>query len=83
MKKLEWDVAEVLEYERTYQYVPSPTENSNLSELFALRVRSCSGIYNQKVYIAKPGNLSIKKIPLVGEFVLIYNTFNQQSSDKQ
>ena len=83
MKKLEWDVAEVLAYERTYQYVPSPTENSNLSELFALRVRSCSGIYNQKVYIAKPGNLSIKKIPLVGEFVLIYKTFNQQSSDKQ
>lgn len=83
MKKLEWDVAEVLEYERTYQYVPSPTENSNLSELFALRVRSCSSIYNQKVYIAKPGNLSIKKIPLVGEFVLIYKTFNQQSTDKK
>lgn len=83
MKKLEWDVAEVLEYERTYQYVPSPTENSNLSELFALRVRSCGEIYNQKVYIAKPGNLSIKKIPLVGEFVLIYKTFNQQSTDKK
>jgi hypothetical protein len=80
--QIEWDVAEVLNYERTYQYVPTPTENSNLSELFALRVKSCSQLYNQKIYIAKPGNLSIKKIPLVGEFVLIYKSFNQQTTDK-
>ena len=83
MNQFEWDVAEVLEYERTYQYVPTPTENSNLSELFALKVRSCSQLYNQKIYIAKPGNLSIKKIPLVGEFVLIYKTFNQQTTDEK
>jgi len=80
--QIEWDVAEVLNYERTYQYVPTPTENSNLSEVFALRVKSCSQLYNQKIYIAKPGNLSIKKIPLVGEFVLIYKSFNQQTTDK-
>ena len=82
MNHVEWDVAEVLGYERTYQYVPEPTENSNLSELFALKVRACGQLYNQKVYIAKPSNLSIKKIPLVGEFVLIYKTFNQQTTDK-
>jgi len=81
MTQFEWDVAEVLEYERTYQYVPTPTENSNLSELFALKVRSCKQLYNQKIYIVKPGNLSIKKIPLVGEFVLIYKTINQQTTD--
>lgn len=78
---IEWDVAEVLEFERTYQYVPNAGENSNLSELFALKVRTCSQLFNQKIYIVKPGNLSIKKIPLVGEFVLIYKTFNQQSTD--
>lgn len=80
--QIEWDVAEVLDYERTYQYVTTPTENSNLSELFAIRVRSCSQLYNQKIYIVKPGNISIKKIPLVGEFVLIYKSFNQQTTDK-
>jgi len=82
MNQIEWDVAEVLDYERTYQYVTTPTENSNLSELFAIRVRSCSQLYNQKIYIVKPGNISIKKIPLVGEFVLIYKSFNQQTTDK-
>lgn len=80
--QIEWDVAEVLDYERTYQYVTTSAENSNLSELFAIRVRSCSQLYNQKVYIVKPGNISIKKIPLVGEFVLIYKSFNQQTTDK-
>lgn len=80
--QIEWDVAEVLDYERTYQYVSTSAENSNLSELFAIRVRSCSQLYNQKVYIVKPGNISIKKIPLVGEFVLIYKSFNQQTTDK-
>jgi hypothetical protein len=80
--QIEWDVAEVLDYERTYQYVTNPAENSNLSELFALRVRSCSQLYNQKIYIVKPSNISIKKIPLVGEFVLIYKSFNQQTTDK-
>jgi len=50
MNQFEWDVAEVLDYERTYQYVTTPTENSNLSELFAIRVRSCSN-YTIKKFI--------------------------------
>jgi hypothetical protein len=81
MAHIEWDVAEVLGYERTYQYIASPNEDSTLAELFALRVRSCSEIYNRKIYIVRPGNISIKKIPLVGEMVLIYKTFNEQSTN--
>jgi hypothetical protein len=81
MDNIVWDVAEVIGYDRTYKYVSTPTEESNISELFALQVRSCGQLYNQKILIAKPGNVSIKKIPLVGEFVLIYKTFNQQTTD--
>jgi hypothetical protein len=81
MDNIIWDVAEVIGYDRTYKYVATPIEESNISELFALQVRSCGQLYNQKILIAKPANISIKKIPLVGEFVLIYKTFNQQSTD--
>jgi len=81
MNNITWDVAEVVGYERTYKYISSPADVSNISELFSLQVRSCGQLYNQKTFIAKPGNISIKKIPLVGEFVLIYKTFNQQTTD--
>lgn len=77
---VEFDVAEVLEYDRTYNYIGPDKDNSNVSELFALRVRSCSKYFNQKIFLAKPSNINIKKIPMVGEFVLIYKTFNQEST---
>jgi len=80
MRQIEWDVAEVLEYDKTYQYIPSGSADSNANRLFALRVRSCSTFYNDKTYLAKPANINLKQIPLVGEFVLIYKTFNEQAT---
>ena len=79
-KQLEWDVAEVLEYDYTYQHIPSTDANATTNKLFALRVRSCSGYFNNKPFLAKPSNINMKQIPLVGEFVLIYRTFNQESN---
>ena len=81
MRQIEWDVAEVLEYDKTYQYIPSgSSEESTTNNLFALRVRSCSTFYNDKTYLAKPANMNLKQIPLVGEFVIIYKTFNEQAA---
>lgn len=79
-KRIEWDVAEVLEYDYTYQYVPETEPNSTTNKLFSLRVRSCSSYFNDKIFIARPANINMKQIPLVGEFVLIYKTFNQEST---
>jgi hypothetical protein len=81
-KQLEWDVAEVLEYDYTYQHIPSTDANSTVDKLFALRVRSCSGYFNNNPFLAKPSNINMKQIPLVGEFVLIYRTFNQESNGR-
>jgi hypothetical protein len=80
MRQIEWDVAEVLEYDYTYQYIPSGSSNSTTNKLFALKVRSCSTYYNDKTYLAKPANINLKQIPLVGEFVIVYKTFNEQAT---
>jgi len=79
MRNIEFEVAEVLAYDNTYQYIASGSD-STINELFALRVRSCSTYYNKKEFIVKPSNINLKQIPLIGEFVLIYKTFNQQSN---
>lgn len=78
-KKIEWDVAEVLPYDHTYQYLPSGSAKTT-DKLFGLWVRSCSGYYNDEPFLAKPSNINMKQIPVVGEFVLIYKTFNQQAT---
>ncbi len=80
-KQIEWDVAEVLDYDYTYQYIASGKDNSTTNKLFALRVRKASGYFNDKPFLAKPANINSKQIPLVGEFVLIYRTFNQESTN--
>ena len=77
---IEWDVAEVLEYDYTYQYVAPNQISSNVDKLFALKVRSVSGYFNNNILIVKPSNINLKQIPLVGEFVLIYKTFNEQAT---
>lgn len=78
-KKIEWDVAEVLKYDYTYQYIPSGSAKTT-DKLFGLWVRSCSGYFNDEPFLAKPSNINMKQIPLVGEFVLVYKTFNQQAT---
>jgi hypothetical protein len=77
---VQWDVAEVLEYDYTYSYIFPDEGRVNTDNLFALKVRSCSTLFNNKFMIARPANNSIKRIPLVGELVLIYKTFNEQST---
>ena len=79
-RHIEWDVAEVIDYDYTYRYIPNDQPDSTADNLFALKVRSCSTYFNDKIRVVRPSNINMKQIPLVGEFVLIYKTFNQQSS---
>lgn len=82
-RRIEWDVAEVIEYDYTYRYIPNDQTNSTVDKLFALKVRSCSTYFNDKLILARPSNINMKQIPLIGEFVLIYKTFNQQATTDQ
>ena len=80
---VEWDVAEVLEYDYTYQYNEPGSDLSNTDRLFALKVKSCSRYFDNKVYMARPADMNMKRIPLVGEFVLMFKTFNEQSTSNR
>jgi len=82
---VEFDVAEVLGYDYTYDWVPySESSNEfNNNNLFAIKVRSCSGYIDSKTYIARPANNNIKKIPLIGEIVLLFKSYNQYSTNKK
>jgi len=80
---IEFDVAEVLEYDHTYQYVPAGTAHSNTNKLFSVKARTISKYYDDETILAKPANINIKQIPLVGEYILIYRTINQISTAKR
>ena len=76
MNELRWDVAEVLDYDYTYQYVPPSDQSSgNTDTLFSIKVRTVTSLFNNEVFTVRPSNINLKQIPLVGEFVLIYKTF--------
>jgi hypothetical protein len=83
-KKIEWDVAEVLDYDYTYSYIaPTAGDTGNTDKLFILKVRTCSSYFNNEIFYVKPSNINTKQIPLVGEFVLIYKTFNNQTTNRK
>jgi hypothetical protein len=81
MNELRWDVAEVLDYDYTYQYIPPSDQSSgNTDTLFSIKVRTVTSLFNNEVFTVRPSNINLKQIPLVGEFVLIYKTFNEYTS---
>lgn len=82
MIKVEWEVAEVLGYDYTYQYVsPTDSDPGNTDQLFALKVSSLGSFLKRDVILARPSNLSYKQIPLIGEIVLIYKTINEYTTN--
>lgn len=80
---VQFEIAEVLAYTDTYKYIDPTSPNGNTSNLFAIQVRSCSTYFNKKPITAKPANINSKRIPLVGEYVLLVKTFNQEATSKK
>ena len=80
MNSVEFGVAEVLSYDYTYNYFPTDSPYNNTNSLFSLKVRLCGIDHNSSELIVKPSNIKFKQIPLVGEFILMFKTLNQQST---
>jgi hypothetical protein len=81
--QVQFVIAEVLEHDATYQYIEPSSPNSTTNNMFAIKTRSCSTYFNQKIIIAKPANINSKRIPLVGEYVLLVKTFNQEATSEK
>jgi hypothetical protein len=82
VSNIQWQVAEVLGYDYTYQYVPPSNSNAgNTDQLFALRVSTLVDFLKRDVLLARPSNMASKQIPLIGEIVLIYKTINEHTTD--
>ena len=82
MSNIQWEVAEVLGYDYTYQYVPPSNSNAgNTDQIFALRVSTLGDFLKRDVLLVRPSNMTSKQIPLIGEIVLIYKTINEHTTD--
>lgn len=66
------EVIEVTPFD-TYNYITTADKNNNTSNLFTIYVKIDGHIY-KPVIPAKPATNSIKKIPLIGELVLVFKT---------
>ena len=52
MDNIQWDVAEVLEYDYTYSYIFPDEGKTNVDNLFALKVKSSSTLFNNKTFLS-------------------------------
>jgi hypothetical protein len=81
--QVQFEIAEVLAYSDTYKYVGPDSPNTTASNLFSIQARGCSSYYNHNILTAKPANINMKRIPLIGEYVLLVKTFNQEATSEK
>jgi len=81
--QVQFEIAEVLAYDDTYKYIDPSSPNGNTSNLFSIKARGCSSYYNHTELTAKPANINMKRIPLVGEYVLLVKTFNHEATSEK
>lgn len=75
-----FEVAEVISgYDHTYKY---NTDTSKLNEkLFTIRVQTVNRFTKKRdIRTCRPFNNNIKQIPLIGEHVLIFRAYNQETT---
>lgn len=86
LNSIELCVAEVLEVQpyNTYKHVPATKENdskntSTTNTLFSVRAK-IDGIINKPIIDVKPLSNGIKKIPVVGELILVFKLNSSHQS---
>jgi hypothetical protein len=75
-----FEVAEVLDsFNGTYKYQDGDTKFADM--LFTIRVQSVNRLTNKHdIRTCRPINNNVKQIPLVGEHVLIFRAYNQETT---
>ena len=74
-------VAEVIESNsNTYKYIGSGADKTS-DKLFTITVQIVNRVTKEyESYACKPFNMNIKQIPLIGEHVLIFKAYNQETT---
>lgn len=80
LNTVELCIAEVLSVQPydTYKHIETG-DNKNIDTLFSVQAR-IDGIVNKPIIYAKPLNTGIKKIPLIGELILVFKLNSKHQS---
>jgi len=79
---MEFEFGEVIPSEYTYIYKNSDNQTFG-DNLFTVKVRLNRDIYDNREYFARPMDINNKKIPLVGEQVLLIKAPTQYSKNRE
>lgn len=79
---IKFELAEVIGINGTLNYIESsPTQTSNANQLFSVQVQTVNRYTRKKdIRTARPINMNALHIPLVGEHVLIFRAYNQETT---
>jgi hypothetical protein len=79
---VKFELAEVIGINGTLEYIePNDTRNGNSSQLFSIQVQTVNRFTRKRdIRTARPFNINNVQIPLLGEHVLIFRAYNQETT---
>ena len=81
-EQVKLELAEVIGINGTLNYIESSnTQAGNADQLFSIQVQTVNRYTSKKdIRTARPINMNALHIPLIGEHVLIFNAYNQETT---
>ena len=80
--EIKFELAEVIGINGTLQYIePNQTQTGNVDQLFSIQVQTVNRYTKKRdVRTVRPANINDLQIPLIGEHVLIFRAYNQETT---
>ena len=80
--EIKFELAEVIGINGTLNYIESnQQQSSNVDQLFSIQIQTVNRFTKKKdIRTARPINLNTLQIPLIGEHVLIFRAYNQETT---
>lgn len=79
---IKFELAEVIGINGTLQYIePDQNQSGNVDQLFSIQVQTVNRYTKKRdIRTVRPANMNDLQIPLIGEHVLIFRAYNQQTT---
>lgn len=80
--EIKFELAEVIGINGTLQYIePDQTQTGNVDQLFSIQVQTVNRYTKKRdIRTVRPANINDLQIPLIGEHVLIFRAYNQETT---